>query len=257
AAAEDRGGNSAAAHGQKNQPNQGRCNSEKCESAQTINNFSAAPQNFLRGQKQSGNNSARGKLADLHPRGRLPLAQFSVEVEAARFGATKFSARRFWNGIHGENFHDVRREAQRIADLLRDFLRDAVALSEVARFRRDDRSLSAAGFIGRAEGNHASAANAVDAPGDFFDFLGMKIAATLNDHVFRASGDVKLAFSYVSKVTGIEPAVCAYQFARGLGIPVIAGGRRRAAKEQAAGEAFGERAALGVDDGNFHARQWL
>src|SRR6185437_16965811 len=132
------------------------------------------------------------------------------------------SARRFWNGMHGENFHDVRREAQRIADLLRDFLRDAVALSEVARFRRDDQSLSAAGFIGRAEGNHASAANAVDAPGDFFDFLRMKIATALDDYVFGASSDVELAFGDVRKVARIEPAVCAYQFASGFGIPVIA-----------------------------------
>ena len=141
--------------------------------------------------------------------------------------------------MHGENFDDVRRQAQGIADLPHDFLRDAIALSEVARFRRDDQALGAAGFIGYTEGNHASVANAVDAPSDFFDFLGMKIAAALDDYVFRASGDVKLAFGDVSEVARIEPAVFAYQFTRGFGIAVIARSRRRAAKEQATREAFG------------------
>ena len=133
----------------------------------------------------------------------------------------------------------------------------------IAHFRDDDELLRAAGFVFQTESDNTAFANAIDARGEFFDLMGIEIAAAFDDDVLDATSDVDFSFGAIRAISGIYPGVLARvlrraereKFFGGFGVAIVASGGGRSAEPEKTFGAVRDFVVFFVDDAHFVAQE--
>ena len=140
--------------------------------------------------------------------GRFLVAQRSRHVQLAAFLLAAIFRWRFWECCRAESVpRDPAEDPSpwEISCVTAAAIAERRAGSRFARFGDDYQFFRATAPIFQPERDDAAFANAFGAPGKFFDFVRIKIAAALDDDVLDAAGDENFVVGAIGTIARIHP----------------------------------------------------
>ena len=194
--------------------------------------------------------AGRGEPDPLAGRAAARASQAAGPPRLARGRTADLAARRLGDGA-GRRQHDaVRGDAERVGHRTGHGAPQRGELGRVGepRLRHDHEPLRAALGIRGAEGGDASGAHTRYRGRRRFRFMGVQVAAALDDQVLGPPGEEEIAVGDVAEVAGVEPAIVAGDRARRARVAVVAGRGRRPPESDPSFAALGGRVSAGVHD---------